>query len=95
MLILFCHCLEFLDSLPSCSFTRLTLVSMIEEVVADDADDWLCLVHPPNIVTKCPQNFVKDFSSGRTTMHSGPLQHNTGITACVCIGPSVVGWPLS
>ena len=64
MLILFCHCLEFLDSFPSSYFIKLTLVSMLEEVVADNADDQLCLSCPPNIVTKHPQNFVKDSSSG-------------------------------
>ena len=42
----------------------MTFVLMLEEVVADDADDWLCLVHPPNIVTKHPQNLMKDSSSG-------------------------------
>ena len=33
------------------------------EAVADDADDQLCLVHPPNMVTKCPCNLVNDSSS--------------------------------
>ena len=84
-----------LDSFPSSSFIRLTFVSMLEEVVADDADDWLCLACLPNIVTKHPQNFVEDSSSGRTAMHCRPLQHNTDPTTYVHIGPSVVGWPLS
>ena len=39
-------------------------MSMLKEDVADNAYDWLCLEHPPNIVTKHPQNFVKDSSSG-------------------------------
>ena len=63
MLILFCHCLEFLVSFPSSSFIRLTFVAMLEQAVADDADDQLCLVCPPNIITKDPQNLVKDSSS--------------------------------
>ena len=54
MLILFCHCLELLASFPSSSFIKLTFVSMFEEVAADDADDHLFLVCPPNIVTKYP-----------------------------------------
>ena len=37
---------------------------MPDEVVADDADDELCLEHSPNIVTKHPLNPVKDSSSG-------------------------------
>ena len=32
--------------------------------MADDADDQLCLACPPNIVTKGPQNLMKDSSSG-------------------------------
>ena len=37
---------------------------MLEEVTADDADDQLCLAWLPNIITKHPQNLVKDSSSG-------------------------------
>ena len=53
-----------LGSLFSLHFIKLTLASILVEVAADDADDWLCLACPPNIVTKHPKNFVKDSSSG-------------------------------
>ena len=84
------HFLEFLDSFPSVSLTKLTSDSMLE-VVADDADDQLCLVHPPNMVTKHPQNLMQMTPlPWRTAMHCRPLQHNIGPAAYAHIGPKLL-----
>ena len=53
-----------LGQLSSFPLMELIFALMFEEVAADDADDWLCLECPPNIVTKHPLNLVKDSSSG-------------------------------
>ena len=60
LLILFWHCLELLDRLPTKSLIWLTSVSMLTDV----ADDQLCLACPPNIVSNHPWNLVNDISSG-------------------------------
>ena len=68
---------------------------MIEEPVADDADDQLCLGCPLNKLLNVPKTLCRIPLLGRTAMHCRPLQHNTGPTAYAHIGPSAVGWPLS
>ena len=61
----------------------------------DVEDDLLCLMHPPNIVNRHPQNLVNVSSSGEDCSALWIKLHSMDPAIYAHTGPRVVDWPLN